>query len=402
MKKLVGLILSLGLLLSLAAPAAAANETLTKTITYRAIKIILDGEETVPCNEQGNTVAPFIMDGSTYLPLRAVAQALGLGVRWVPETNTVELAAGGEPISGSGESSTLKSTGKCTLTYRDIKVSLDGAALSLAAEPFIMDGSTYLPLRAIGEALGLEVGWDAAASTVSLQSFSEERSVEILALDREGEMLLSTSETVTRHYRDRTEVSVLSGSGAKSDYVLYYTKDGKPLSAACRSGNGESLYTESWTYDEEGLLRRYVYDDAAGSEGDSCTLYEYKGAVLTRSKRYDGDTVPRVHSTDTSYTYDEKGNIIRLYHHLPMGSWEEVLFEYDADGQLLSERSVFYDIIGSGFSKSGTDYFYADGRLVRSEGTGGYVTEYFYGANGELEKTLEQRPDGNFVITKYF
>ena len=60
------------------------------------------------------------------------------------------------------------------LHYKDIKVTLDGEPIALVdangnpAEPFIIDGTTYLPVRAISGALGLNVGWDGATSTVTL------------------------------------------------------------------------------------------------------------------------------------------------------------------------------------------------------------------------------------------
>ena len=61
-----------------------------------------------------------------------------------------------------------------TLTFRDIKVTLDGSRIALtdatgaAVEPFIIDGTTYLPVRAVATALGLTVGWDNATNTVVL------------------------------------------------------------------------------------------------------------------------------------------------------------------------------------------------------------------------------------------
>lgn len=63
-----------------------------------------------------------------------------------------------------------------TLVYRDIKVSLDGNVLDLKdaagnhVEPFMFDGTNYLPVRALSEALGLNVSWDAAANTIVLSS----------------------------------------------------------------------------------------------------------------------------------------------------------------------------------------------------------------------------------------
>lgn len=60
------------------------------------------------------------------------------------------------------------------LNYNNIKVTLDGNAVNLVdatgnpVEPFIIDGTTYLPVRAVAGAVGLEVGWDGATQTVVL------------------------------------------------------------------------------------------------------------------------------------------------------------------------------------------------------------------------------------------
>ena len=58
---------------------------------YRNIKITLNGLILEPKDANGNDVEPFIIEGTTYLPVRAVAEALDLKVNWNDETNTVEL-----------------------------------------------------------------------------------------------------------------------------------------------------------------------------------------------------------------------------------------------------------------------------------------------------------------------
>lgn len=62
-------------------------------IFYNNIKIFIDGTELVPKDANGNTVEPFIMNGTTYLPVRAVANAFGKDVDWDGETQTVYLGA---------------------------------------------------------------------------------------------------------------------------------------------------------------------------------------------------------------------------------------------------------------------------------------------------------------------
>lgn len=71
--------------------ALGASVTKMIEVAYNDIKISLDGNVLVPKDVNGEIVEPFIYNGSTYLPLRAVAQALGKEVSWNQETATVGL-----------------------------------------------------------------------------------------------------------------------------------------------------------------------------------------------------------------------------------------------------------------------------------------------------------------------
>ena len=71
--------------------ALATSGTKTLNAGYRNIKLVVDGSEVMPRDVNGNIVEPFIVDGTTYLPLRAVAEALGKDVDWDPNTNTVSV-----------------------------------------------------------------------------------------------------------------------------------------------------------------------------------------------------------------------------------------------------------------------------------------------------------------------
>jgi len=70
----------------------ASSGLITKQLSYDNIKIELDGKEIVPKDANGNYVEPFTIDGTTYLPVRAVSGALGLNVDWDDKTNTVLLS----------------------------------------------------------------------------------------------------------------------------------------------------------------------------------------------------------------------------------------------------------------------------------------------------------------------
>lgn len=73
---------------------------------YNNIKITLNGIIIEPKDANGNIVEPFIIDGTTYLPVRAICNALGLEVNWNSETNTVELIEEGYDGISTGENDT--------------------------------------------------------------------------------------------------------------------------------------------------------------------------------------------------------------------------------------------------------------------------------------------------------
>ena len=75
-------------------PALALSGSKTIEIFYNNIKITLDGVQVTPRDGQGNIVEPFTYEGTTYLPLRAVANALGLSVDWDNATKTAILGTG--------------------------------------------------------------------------------------------------------------------------------------------------------------------------------------------------------------------------------------------------------------------------------------------------------------------
>ena len=91
MKKAVSIVLFCILVVGLAVSVSASSNTISKEITYRDIKISLNGQPMTPKDANGNPTEPFIMDGSTYLPVRAIAGALGLEVDWDAATSTVIL-----------------------------------------------------------------------------------------------------------------------------------------------------------------------------------------------------------------------------------------------------------------------------------------------------------------------
>jgi len=79
-------ILSVVLLLGVSMTALATNDLLT--ITIHPIKIMVNGETFHPKDAQGNEVMTFSVNGTSYAPVRALAEAYGLEVGYDAKTNT--------------------------------------------------------------------------------------------------------------------------------------------------------------------------------------------------------------------------------------------------------------------------------------------------------------------------
>ena len=69
----------------------AKQNTENIEVTYRDIKIDINGAIIIPKDANGNPVEPFIYNGTTYLPIRAVGNALGMAVGWDDETGIARL-----------------------------------------------------------------------------------------------------------------------------------------------------------------------------------------------------------------------------------------------------------------------------------------------------------------------
>ena len=86
---IVGLFAVLLVTIVLGTPVLAQNLSKTINVFYRDIKIYVDGDLIIPKDAAGRIVEPFIYEGTTYLPVRAISEALGKTVEWDGASNSV-------------------------------------------------------------------------------------------------------------------------------------------------------------------------------------------------------------------------------------------------------------------------------------------------------------------------
>lgn len=101
---------------------------------------------------------PVIQKGRTLVPVRLVAESLGAEVEWIQEQNAVHIVKGGRSVLMRIDSYLVESdTGAKTYGLSDVA-------------PVLIGGRTYVPLRLVGNALGVAVHWEESTNTVHVNS----------------------------------------------------------------------------------------------------------------------------------------------------------------------------------------------------------------------------------------
>lgn len=135
-------------------PETTDEDLLNKVIlTLNSKTALVDGKATELLT------APVVMEGTTLLPLRFVAdQVVGANVGWNSETRTITITKDGTEVI-------------VTIGSKIAKV--DGLELELLAAPMIDNNTTLVPLRFISEAFNISVNYNNEARTITLDKGSQ-------------------------------------------------------------------------------------------------------------------------------------------------------------------------------------------------------------------------------------
>lgn len=122
---------------------------LSAAFAARDIKIFINEQQ------QNFSPDPIIENGSTLVPMRPFFEALGAEIQWDGPSKTVMGKRGNIVVE---------------LTINQKVAQVNNKDVSLSQPGKIINGSTFIPLRFVGEALGDLVIWDAQESTIKITS----------------------------------------------------------------------------------------------------------------------------------------------------------------------------------------------------------------------------------------
>ena len=184
------IVLTIMLLSNLSLPSSAQEVT---------VKI---DEEKLEC-----TTPARIENGSTMVPMRAIFEALGMSVEWNNEEKSVTATKEGKEI-------------KLAIGEKELEV--NGQKVELNVAPFIENGSTMVPVRAVSESVDAKVEWNGEKYTVEITTAEYEENKD--------------------KWKDNTGVidvgnMTVSGSGVSVDGSVVYITEGGDFSVKGENDN---------------------------------------------------------------------------------------------------------------------------------------------------------------------
>ena len=141
------------------ASGAGMAEKYELKIGSNTIKVT-KGEESY---EKTIDVAPYIVNGSTLIPLRGLLEEMGAEITWEAAKEKVHITKGNLKL-------TLQIWNK--LVYAD-DPRFGEIRYTLLNYPVINNSRTFIPVRFVSEQLGYNVAWDGATQTITITSVTE-------------------------------------------------------------------------------------------------------------------------------------------------------------------------------------------------------------------------------------
>lgn len=206
--------------------------------------------------------------------------------------------------------------------YSDIFISYNGQVKTLSVEPFNVDGTVYVPLRAIGEVMGSSVSWanntvyitDQTTSTVSYEQEIATKNFEIASLKQQLEIATSELEVYKEGTTTSSSSSNLTSSAVKTtlsdivyDYEDKYGIDWDfDLSIVSSRLNLNVYYSSRYddVLDETTLAKRKAFIKAICEDiADSHDGVEIRGTLEDSYK--DKEIASFKYSTSGTFTYEE-------------------------------------------------------------------------------------------------
>ena len=234
------------------------------------ISVYIDG------NYLRTDVPPYIKNGYTMLPMRAVYENLGANVRYNSQSKEIIVSADGDVLK----------------LYIGRKTAyLNGSPISLSVAPEIKNGRTMVGLRDGADLIGADIDWDSRTREISIWTdgdgyddddwyYDDEYSFDDI---KEGEWNDTRNKKISLSINktgwNTAEIQIYWGGGSSSINGVDYDNgfrdfDGIRWNLTCKWNSDENILEYEngmcfgWFVGDEGLSHSYLLDQ-------DCTGYLY-------------------------------------------------------------------------------------------------------------------------------
>lgn len=132
----------------------------------RGINLYINDHVFIPRDVEGNEVFPFVYNGTTYLPIRAITSALGAEVSFANNTAIITRKENAEINHGVEWREDIQPVANTLTVSTDISVEVDSVPFvpqdvnGNHVPIYVVNGTTYVPVRALCDAFNIPVVWD--------------------------------------------------------------------------------------------------------------------------------------------------------------------------------------------------------------------------------------------------
>ncbi len=165
MKKVIGLILLCVILTTV--PVFAEGKVVKDSFKLNSGYIYLDNNLI-----DGESLT---YKGVTYLPVRKISETVGLSVVYDKSNNKINLVDGGTKLNNANTVNKYTKSKTDDLSINNVTVYVNGVQID--SDNIMYNGTTYLPLRKIAEAIGLNVNYHTTTSYINLNSNTNSKEV---------------------------------------------------------------------------------------------------------------------------------------------------------------------------------------------------------------------------------
>lgn len=161
MKATIAAILAIAM--SMGMLASAQIEWSKLDVVRNTITVVVDGTTLAADN--------FLYNDTTYVAIRAAAEAMGREVRYDGETETAYIGGAAiQPVQPAATAAAAAKPDGGEIPWERVDVVANTMTVvvedkTLAADNFLYNDTTYVPIRAVAEAMGREVRYDSVTNT---------------------------------------------------------------------------------------------------------------------------------------------------------------------------------------------------------------------------------------------